>query len=49
MKIKLIGFVSLYYLSNVQNYVFFLCLYKWWNTYRKYEIKLELKTLKNKL
>lgn len=42
-------FVIVFYLSNVQNYVFFLCLYKWWNTYRKHQIKLEVKTLCNKL
>ena len=25
----------------MQNYVFFLCLYKWWNTFKTKELKIE--------
>ena len=35
-------YVFLYWLSNLQNYVFFVCLYKWWETYKQQEIEFEI-------
>ena len=42
-------YVFVFWMSSVGNYVFFYCLYKWWDTYRKQEVNMKVEELCSEL
>jgi len=44
-----IWYIIVFYLTTLGNYVFFVCLYKWWATYRNQKVNSEVESLCNEL